>query len=74
MKSLNRSMRQSGFFDFGMSLFILAVAGGVVWGTESSRLEQTATQQQEIVVEQTGQTAMAEFPGDEKVDTGSVLQ
>ena len=74
MKSPNRSSRQSGFFDFGMSLLILAVAGGVVYGVESSRSEQIAAQQHRLAAEQAEPTAMAEFSARENTDAVSALR
>ena len=40
MKSIHNSARQRGFFDLGLSLLVLALAGGVIYGAESSRTEQ----------------------------------
>ena len=45
MKSVNRSKRQSGFFDLGISLIVLALAGGVVYGVESSQGEQIVVEE-----------------------------
>ena len=45
MKQVNRSRRQSGFFDLGMSLLVIAIAGGVVYGVESAQQEQVAAAQ-----------------------------
>ena len=40
MKSKHPAKRQRGFFDLGLSVLVLALAGGVVYGVESSRAEQ----------------------------------
>ncbi|MCP4983491.1 MAG: hypothetical protein GY935_23700 [Gammaproteobacteria bacterium] len=41
MKSLNKANKQAGFFDLGLSLLILAIAGVTVVSIESSQLEKT---------------------------------
>ncbi|MGD8351086.1 MAG: hypothetical protein PVI79_17695 [Gammaproteobacteria bacterium] len=66
MKSLNRSNRQSGFVDLGMSLIVILLAGGVAYGVESSKAEQ-----QNIA---TVQPSMAESSGEQKADTVAALQ
>ena len=54
MKSIHHSQAQRGFFDLGMSLLVLALAGGVIYGAESAHAEQqavtTAAQQPTITV------------------------
>ena len=34
MKSIHRAGRQSGFVDLGISLVVIALAGGVAYGVE----------------------------------------
>ena len=70
MKSVNRSKRQSGFFDLGISLIVLAVAGGVVYGVENSRGEQVAVEQAQGAELQ----ASASGSMSAKVDPDSALQ
>lgn len=43
MKVHSKSRKQSGFFDLGLSLVILALAGGTVLLTENTRQENTET-------------------------------
>ncbi len=40
MKTKHYAKPQRGFFDFGMSVLVLALAGGFIYGAESSRAEQ----------------------------------
>ena len=48
MKSIHHSQAQRGFFDLGMSLLVLALAGGVIYGAESTHAEQLAAEQQAV--------------------------
>jgi len=63
MKAHSKTNKQRGFFDLGLSLLILAVAGGTVLLTESARQEntETAVNQQtmtaEVVLVDSGEAA-----------------
>ena len=46
MKKRNTTKKQSGFFDLGLSLLILAVAGGSVYFAEQEQAEKYAQQQE----------------------------
>lgn len=74
MNLRNRSNRQSGFFDFGMSLFVIALASGVIYGVEGSHEEQIAASRPGIAAEQTVQTATTEISANRTADTGTALQ
>lgn len=70
MKSVNRSKRQSGFFDLGISLIVLTLAGGVVYGVESSRSGQVVVEEsQEAELQASVSGSMSA-----NVDPGSALQ
>jgi hypothetical protein len=74
MKSVNHSNRQSGFFDLGMSLLVLAIAGGVVYGVENSHAEKTAANQQELASQQVVHPAMADASGINESAAGTASQ
>jgi hypothetical protein len=74
MKPFDRSRRQSGFFDLGMSLFIIAIAGGVIYGAESSHAEPTAASRSGIATEQTVRPATTEISAHRTADAGTALQ
>ena len=50
MKSYNVNTKQFGFFDLGLSLLILTLAGGSVYLTEKNRTD-TAVLEQETATE-----------------------
>jgi hypothetical protein len=74
MKSLNQSNRQSGFFDLGMSLIVIAIAGGVIYGAESSHAEQIAASRPAVTTEQAVQPATSEVSLNQTADAGAALQ
>jgi hypothetical protein len=53
MKAHSKTTKQSGFFDLGLSLVILALAGGTVLLVESEQQEniETAANQQPMTAE-----------------------
>lgn len=46
MKSVNHGRRQAGFFDLGMSLFVLVFASGMVYSAETAHAERVAMEEQ----------------------------
>ena len=65
MKSVHHSKAQRGFFDLGMSLLVLALAGGVIYGAESSHAEQLAAEQQAVAAATQLPSVVAEESDDE---------
>ncbi len=63
MKNFNtasgNSSRQSGFFDMGISLLILALAGSAVYITERSQDEKAASLQESTEITMTGEAEIS---------------
>jgi hypothetical protein len=74
MKSLNRSNRQAGFVDLGMSLVVIMLAGGIAYGIESSPADQVAASRPGIAAEQSVQPATTEISANRTADAGQALQ
>jgi hypothetical protein len=48
MKTIHHSTPQRGFFDLGISILVLALAGGFLYIDESSHAERLSTEEQAI--------------------------
>jgi hypothetical protein len=65
MKSYNGNNKQLGFFDLGLSLLILTLAGGSVYLAEKNRTETAALEQEEVAqpVERQDTSTLAQMTG-----------
>ena len=58
MKTPRTTKRQFGFFDFGLSLLILAVASGSIYVVEQNEQERLAMQQEKPSISASRQDAV----------------
>jgi hypothetical protein len=63
MKSIKPTTKQRGFFDLGLSVLVLALAGGVIYGVENTHEAQLAAQSQQQQEPQPAQVAAPESTG-----------